>query len=93
MESSFSSGLGFGINIPTEFRKDGYLYSEAGGRIVVSVKEEKALDFANFLQQKGFPHVHLGEVQGKQVIIDGEILDQVSEYQKIYDGSLGEKLS
>lgn len=92
LESSFPNGLGFEIQTPTEFRKDGFLYGEAGGRIVVSVSKEKALDFANFLQSRNFPHIHLGEVKGDRANIDGEVLDKIEVYKAIHSNSLGERM-
>jgi len=92
IESSFQRNLGFSMAVPTNFRKDGFLYGEAGGRIVVSVSQDKALDFTNFLQKKSFPYLHLGEVRGDRIQIDSEVLDAVSEYKEIFDHALENRL-
>ncbi|MCI4668217.1 MAG: phosphoribosylformylglycinamidine synthase subunit PurL [Bacteroidia bacterium] len=93
LESAFPRGLGFQIQTPTEFRKDGFLYGEAGGRIVVTVSEKKSLEFTNFLSGRNFPFHHLGQVTGAFANIDGEVLDSIENYKAIHSNTLGERMT
>ncbi|MEO0895069.1 MAG: phosphoribosylformylglycinamidine synthase subunit PurL [Bacteroidota bacterium] len=93
LESGFNHELGAELSVPDAYRKDGFLYGEGGGRIVVSVAQDKLDGFIHSLQAANFPFLHIGEVVGKDLVIDGETLDSIDAYKAIHANSLGEKLA
>jgi len=80
-ESSIGGGLGIDAElneIPRECEnEDEILFSESGGRFIVSVKEERREEFEKMFRKKGIPFARVGRVRGdKRFIIrrNNEIL-------------------
>ncbi len=86
LESGFVNGLGMEITCPDDMRKDAFLYGEAGGRIVVSVSSEDETSFRRAVS--GVPLLKLGTVTGAHLVLDGETLGRIEDYQAIYQQGL-----
>ena len=73
-------------------RKDAFLFGEAQGRVVVSVKEANKADFEQLLQTKGQSFENLGRVEGQDAIIDGESFGSLNELKNSFDNSIEDSL-
>ncbi len=88
MESAMARGIGFKVSLPTEARKDIYLFSESQSRIVVSVNNENLTKVEGMLHEQGIPSIRLGTVTKNSVTIDGVDFGLVSEWKSQYDNAL-----
>jgi phosphoribosylformylglycinamidine synthase subunit PurL len=84
-ESARVNGLGFQIESDDSIRKDAFLFGEAQSRVVVSVSQEHEGTFAEFMAQTETEFSLLGEVSGKEAIIDGESFGSIAELEKIFE--------
>ncbi|MEM8900947.1 MAG: phosphoribosylformylglycinamidine synthase subunit PurL [Bacteroidota bacterium] len=89
LESGFINRLGAEISCPTDFRKDAFLFGEAGGRVVVSVDATSEVTFENVLKQAGFPYLKLGIVSSCAVQVDGENVGNITELMGTYQEAIG----
>ncbi|MCK5920363.1 MAG: hypothetical protein KAG66_05445, partial [Methylococcales bacterium] len=92
LESAFQSDLGFQITSPMGMRKDAFLYGEAGGRIIVSIKADQESALIDLAYQQGMVCNQIGKVGGDEVRIDGQSLGSIAHYHKKYQSALGEKV-
>lgn len=86
MESSMPNNLGFSITSDSDFRKDAFLFGEAQSRVVVSVKKENKETFEAAI--KSTAYTYLGEVVGKNMVIDDNDFGSVAEAKKDFDSAL-----
>ncbi len=87
-ESGFQRGLGFAVKQQkTQIRKDAYWFGEAQGRVVVTVLAEKVNEFEQLLN---VPFEKLGTVTSGEIIVDGENWDEINEWKKKYDNTIGD---
>lgn len=93
LESAMPRGLGFDISTDDEVRKDAFLFGESQGRVVVSVTKENEDTFINLLMNQEVDFSFIGEVKGKELMIDDESFGSVADAKALYDNSLGELLS
>ena len=93
LEKGFTSGLGFDITLPAEFRKDAVLFGEAASRILVTVSEENKDKFIDLMMLNGCDFDLMGHVTKGGIRVDDEDWGSVSDYQEIYDNALGAILS
>ena len=84
--------LGFNINSDDSIRKDAFLFGEAQSRVIVSVKKEDEDKFIDLMMESRAEFEYLGDVGGKELIIDEESFGTVSEFKNTFDNSLGELL-
>jgi phosphoribosylformylglycinamidine synthase subunit PurL len=87
-ESSIKGNLGFDVKLPPDFRKDAWLFGEAQGRAIVTVSPERQSEFEDAVRHSNIETTYLGQVKGRQMIIDGEIFMPVSEAEQIYETGL-----
>lgn len=87
-ESAIQSGLGFDISTDKNFRKDAFLFGEAQGRVVVTVKKDDEIALVDMLKSTGLTFSKLGFVRGKDVKIDDENCGSVAEFKKLYETSI-----
>jgi phosphoribosylformylglycinamidine synthase II len=92
LESAMLNGLGFDISSDETVRKDAFLFGEAQSRVIVSVKKADEDKFIDLMMATQAEFEYLGDVKGKEMIIDGESFGKVSEAKKIFDCALGELL-
>ncbi len=92
LESSFVKNKGFQINTPTNIRKDAFLFGEAQGRVVVSVKEEQVDRFTEVIQQHRVFTLPLGMVTTGEVVVDSEKWGTIEEFKSVYLNSIEQKM-
>ncbi len=91
-ECSFVSGLGFEVNSDKTIRADAFLFGEAQGRIIVSVRKEDEVKLVDELKKHEVRFSKLGFIRGKEMLVDGESFGSVKEAREVYDHSLEEIL-
>jgi len=92
LESAMPRNLGVEISSSKDVRKDAFLFGEAQGRVLVSVRKEDEAKFRDLLMDQKMSFERLGEVKGFALMIDGEEFGSVSEYKELYDTSLEKML-
>lgn len=92
-ESGIPNNLGFEISSVSGIRKDAFLFGEAQSRVVVSISPTKKVEFENFISSMGTKAEMLGEVKGKNMIIDGENFGEVMGKKEIFETALADYLN
>jgi phosphoribosylformylglycinamidine synthase II len=91
-ESAFQRDLGFDIATDKNIRKDAFLFGEAQGRIVVTVKKDNEIALVDELKKLNVKFSKLGFIKGNEVKIDGQPYGSVSEFKNLYDTSIEKTL-
>jgi phosphoribosylformylglycinamidine synthase II len=89
-ECAFVAGMGFEINSDKTIRKDAFLFGEAQGRIVISVRKEDEVRVVDELKKHDVKFSKLGFIRGKEMVVDGESFGSVKEARDLFDRSLEE---
>ncbi len=92
LESAMPRGLGFDISSDEEIRKDSFLFGESQSRIIVSVKKEDEDKFIDLMMESRAEFQYMGDVTGKELIIDDESFGTVAEAKAVFDNTLGDLL-
>jgi phosphoribosylformylglycinamidine synthase len=92
MESSIHGGIGFSIESDAEIRKDSFLFGESQSRVVVTVHADQLDGFLEVISSSDVEFTNLGEVTGKDFIVDGESLGSLSDYTEWYMHSIAARL-
>jgi phosphoribosylformylglycinamidine synthase II len=92
LESAMPNGLGFDISSDETIRKDAFLFGEAQSRVIVSVKKSDEDKFIDLMMASRAEFEYLGDVKGKEMLIDDESFGTVAEAKKVFDSALGELL-
>lgn len=92
LESAMPNGLGFDISSDEEVRKDAFLFGEAQSRVIVSVKKTDEDKFIDLMMASKAEFEYLGDVKGKEMIIDDESFGSVAEAKQVFDSALGDLL-
>jgi phosphoribosylformylglycinamidine synthase subunit PurL len=92
LESSMPNGLGFAIETDSDIRKDAFLFGEAQGRVVVSVKPELQDAFVELMATSETEFSLLGSVSGGELLIDEESFGAVSLSRLTFQNVLHEIL-
>ncbi|MBA3970980.1 MAG: phosphoribosylformylglycinamidine synthase subunit PurL [Bacteroidetes bacterium] len=92
LESAMTNGLGFDISSDEEVRKDAFLFGEAQSRVIVSVKKEDEDKFIDLMMASKAEFEYLGDVKGKEMVIDEESFGTVADAKKLFDSALGDLL-
>ncbi|MXV51215.1 phosphoribosylformylglycinamidine synthase subunit PurL [Pedobacter sp. HMF7647] len=87
-ESAMPQNLGFDIESDSDIRKDAFLFGEAQGRIVVSVKPEKQDQFVETMATSEIEFSLLGTVTSGSLIVDNELFSTVGESKQVFDSVL-----
>jgi phosphoribosylformylglycinamidine synthase len=90
-ESSFQNEFGFSIQTINNYRKDGFLFGESQGRVVVSVNLDKAAEFEHFIAD--FPCEKIGVVTQNEVMVDGDYWGTIDRWADAYNNSIANYLS
>lgn len=93
LESAMPNGLGFDISSDEEIRKDAFLFGEAQSRVIVSVKKSDEDKFIDLMMASRAEFEYLGDVTGKEMIIDEKSFGTVAEAKELFDNALGKLLS
>lgn len=88
LESAMPNGLGFSIDTDEAIRKDAFLFGEAQGRIVVSVKPEQQEAFIELLSTSEIEFSLLGTVNTGDLQVDGESFGTTVAAKNVYDNVL-----
>ena len=92
LESSMPNNLGFDISSDDNIRKDAFLFGEAQSRVIVSVRKKDEDKFFEVLSDSKVDFSYIGDVTGKEMIIDEESFGTVAEAKKVFDSALGDML-
>ncbi|HEX8516043.1 MAG TPA: phosphoribosylformylglycinamidine synthase subunit PurL [Bacteroidia bacterium] len=90
LESAMPNGLGFDISCDESIRKDAFLFGEAQSRVIVSVKKKDEDKFIDMMMESNAEFTYLGDVTGKEMMIDEESFGTVAEAKATFDSALGE---
>ncbi len=90
LESSMPNGLGFDISCDETIRKDAFLFGESQSRVIVSVKKTDEDKFIDALMEHKIDFSYIGDVTGKELIVDEESFGTVAEAKHLFDSALGE---
>lgn len=93
MESSMPRGLGFELQGGEGLRKDAFLFGEAQGRIVVSVRPEQISDLEALLNKHETPFEKLGVVTDGNILVHGLAMQPIAEYTSHYENAIADKLA
>jgi len=85
LESAMPNNFGFAIETDIDIRKDAFLFGEAQGRIVVSVKPEKQQIFLEKMGSSNTIFKYLGVVANSGNVVDDEMYDTTAHAKSIYD--------
>lgn len=92
LESAMVNHLGFSVETDEDLRKDAFLFGEAQGRVIVSVKPEQQNAFVELLATSETEFSLLGEVTSGNLSVDGESFGDVSEQKSVFDNVLHDVL-
>ncbi|MBN1132420.1 MAG: phosphoribosylformylglycinamidine synthase subunit PurL [Bacteroidales bacterium] len=92
VESALPGKLGFDITSPAEIRNDAFLFGESQSRVVVSVSSEQETGFIDFMMEAEIHFSALGHVTKEELRIDDVSYGFISDYERMYEGSLGKLL-
>ena len=93
LESSMVNNLGFEINSDVSIRKDAFLFGESQSRVVISISEHQLHSFEAELKKQGAKYSKLGQVKGKNILIDGENFGTIIEFKEGFETSLEKYLN
>ena len=93
LESSMVNNLGFEINSDVSIRKDAFLFGESQSRVVVSISEHQLNSFEAELKKQGAKYSKLGQVKGKNIVIDNENFGTIIEFKEGFETSLDKYLN
>ena len=93
LESSMVNNLGFEINSDVSIRKDAFLFGESQSRVVVSISEHQLNSFEAELKKQGAKYSKLGQVKGKNIVIDSENFGTIIEFKEGFETSLEKYLN
>ena len=89
LESAMTNSFGFSIKTSPQLRKDAFLFGEAQGRVVVSVKPMHVDSFSEYMIDQKTPFSLLGHVNSELLLIDersfGSIKQAKNEYNQALD--------
>ncbi|HEY0668939.1 MAG TPA: phosphoribosylformylglycinamidine synthase subunit PurL [Sphingobacteriaceae bacterium] len=94
LESSMPNQLGFSIETDAEIRPDAFLFGEAQGRVVVSVKPADQEAFIELLAVSDTEFSLLGKVTSGELMVDeqsfGNVAEAKSKFNTVLHDILGE---
>ncbi|MEY3050725.1 MAG: hypothetical protein RLY31_510 [Bacteroidota bacterium] len=92
MESAMAGGFGFQIETTETFRKDCFLFGESQGRVVVTVSADQDDAFRQLLFGQHVSFTKLGEVFGKEAVIDKENFGSIAAWRETHLTVLGDMM-
>ncbi len=88
MESAMSGNLGFSIETVKGLRKDGVLFGEAQGRVLISIRPEDWAAVQLLAVESGVPVHDFGVVTDREISVDGQDYGLVGEWAQRYGDAL-----
>lgn len=88
LESAMPNNFGFAIASDSEIRKDAFLFGEAQGRVIVSVKPENRSLFVEKMASSVTDFTYLGVVTNSGNVVDDEMYDTTAHAKSVYDNVL-----
>lgn len=88
LESAMPNGLGFAIECDDSIRKDAFLFGEAQGRVVVSVKPALQEAFIELVSTSETDFTLLGTVNSGELLVDGEVFGNTKASKEVFDNVL-----
>lgn len=85
LESALPNVLGFAIETDAEIRKDAFLFGEAQGRVVVSIKPENQEALVELMATSEVEFSYLGTVNRGDLLIDNASFGTIKEAKAVYD--------
>jgi phosphoribosylformylglycinamidine synthase len=96
LESAMHRNLNFDVSTPlnmTGIRNDAFLFGEAQGRVVISVKASNCNQVESFLSGLNMPFEKLGTVTENEIQVNGVNFGKTADFANIYNNSLADKLA
>jgi phosphoribosylformylglycinamidine synthase subunit PurL len=91
-ESAMQGGIGFEIQTDKDYRLDAWLFGEAQGRVMISVKPDLGQVIEEHFSMMQVPVSRIGKVGGKLMLIDQVSFGEVNTIQGLYDGAIAKRL-
>ncbi|MEO8795500.1 MAG: phosphoribosylformylglycinamidine synthase subunit PurL, partial [Daejeonella sp.] len=88
LESAMPDNLGFEIETDSDIRKDAFLFGEAQGRVVVSVKPENQEAFVELMATSEIEFSLLGTVTSGSLLVDDQSFGDVKVAKKANENVL-----
>lgn len=92
-ESAMQGKLGFDVCTDRNFRKDAWLFGEAQGRVLVSIRPEHKEALESHFKNAGVECLHIGRVGGSNMLIDSEDYGTVAETALSYQSAIAARLA
>lgn len=92
LESAMNRGAGFDICSESEFRLDSWLFGEAQGRVVVTLKPETLPMLEKTAAEFGVPCRQIGTVSVNGIVVNGQSFGDIGTFKYAYDTAIGQKL-
>ncbi len=92
LESAMPNNFGFAIATDSEIRKDAFLFGEAQGRVIITVKPENRSLFVEKMAASTTDFTYLGVVTNSGNVVDDEMYDTTAHAKSIYDQVLSSYL-
>jgi phosphoribosylformylglycinamidine synthase len=90
LESGFVAGFGFEVaQQDSSLRADAFWFGESQSRVVVSVSPAKQHAFESMLADAGIKTTLLGNVKGKDILINGDNWGTIAAWKTPYDEKIG----
>ena len=94
LESGFVAGFGFeAAQQDSSLRADAFWFGESQSRVVVSVSPSKQHAFESMLAGSGIKSTLLGNVKGKDVLINGNNWGAIAAWKSPYDEKIGSMMA
>jgi phosphoribosylformylglycinamidine synthase len=94
LESGFVAGLGFEASQQdASLRADAFWFGESQSRVVVSVSPSKQHAFESMLAASAIKSSLLGNVKGKDVVINGDNWGTIAAWKSPYDEKIGSMMA
>jgi phosphoribosylformylglycinamidine synthase len=96
LESAMNRNLSFDVSTPLNkqnLRTDAFLFGEAQGRAVISVKSNNCIQVESYLSGLNMPFEKLGTVTENTIQVNEVNFGQTTDFANIYNNSLAEKLA
>ena len=93
LESCMTNNLGFSIKSPNNIRKDAFLFGESPSRVIVSIDNSNKKAFETLLSKSKTSFHLLGTVTKGDLLVDGKLFGDVSDYKQKFNTSLSKKMS